>query len=128
MVSYIVKGKSVAARTRLASLQEGEVACISAITEAEMLYGLAKIGAGEQRRRSLEWFVGRLKVYAWDREAAAIYGPLRAQQERLGQSLGPLDTQIAAHAIALRAVLVTNDAAFHRAADLKVVENWATDL
>ena len=42
MVSYIARGRSSAARTRLAALKDDEVACISAITEAEICYGLAK--------------------------------------------------------------------------------------
>jgi tRNA(fMet)-specific endonuclease VapC len=46
----------------------------------------------------------------------------------MGKTLGPLDMQIAAHAIALGAVLVTNDKAFHHVSDLIGVKNWATDL
>jgi uncharacterized protein with PIN domain len=42
MVSYIARGRSSAARTRLAALKDDEVACISASTEAEICYGLAK--------------------------------------------------------------------------------------
>lgn len=127
-VSYIIKGKSPAARVRLAALSQDEVACISVITEAELLYGIARSGSGEQRRKSLEWFLARLKVHAWGREAAAAYGMLRARQEATGKSLGPLDTQIAAHAVAVGALLVTNDHAFQHVLDLAGVENWATDL
>lgn len=128
MVSYILKAKSPAARARLASLGKGEIACISAVTEAELLYGIAKSGSGDQRKRSLDWFLARLKVPPWGREEAAVYGPLRAKQEAMGKTLGPLDMQIAAHAVALEAILITNDKSFQHVPDLVGVENWATDL
>ena len=46
----------------------------------------------------------------------------------MGKTLGPLDMQIAAHAISLRAVLVTRDKAFNYVTDLVGVENWAIEL
>ena len=55
-LSYIVKDKPKAARERLSSLKAGEIACISTITEAELLYGVAKSSAGEQRRNAITWF------------------------------------------------------------------------
>ncbi|RXH54063.1 type II toxin-antitoxin system VapC family toxin [Granulicella sibirica] len=128
MASYLLKGKSPATRQRMLSLQVGELACISAVTEAEMLYGIAKSGIGEQRMRLLNWFLLLVAVQPWGREEAAAYGPLRARQEAMGKTLGPLDMQIAAHAISLGAVLVTNDKAFHQVPDLVGVDNWATDL
>ena len=67
IVVYILKGKSSAARTKLAGLSDGELACIPAITEAELLYGIAKLGNGEQRRKSLNWFLARVKVLVWGR-------------------------------------------------------------
>jgi tRNA(fMet)-specific endonuclease VapC len=127
-VSYILKGKSNAARARLAGLSSNEIACISTITEAELLYGAARSGIGDQRQKSLDWFLLRLQIHPWGREAAAAYGTLRVQQEAIGKTLGPLDTQIAAHALALGAILVTNDKAFQQVADLPGIENWASDL
>ena len=128
MASYLLKGKSPATRERILSLRPGEVACISAVTEAEMLYGIAKAGIGEQRMKMFHWFLQLVAIHAWGREEAAVYGRLRAKQEAMGKTLGPLDMQIAAHAISLGAVLVTNDKAFHQVPDLLSVENWATDL
>ena len=83
-VSYILKGISEAARARLVSLNSEQVACISCITEGELWYGLARIGAGERRSSALHAFLGRLKVLPWDSEAAAAYGALRAKQEAKG--------------------------------------------
>jgi len=127
-VSYILKGRSPATRARMLSLLPGEVACISSVTEAELLYGIAKSGIGEQRMRLLSWFLQLVAIHPWGREEAAVYGRLRAKQEAMGKTLGPLDMQIAAHAISLGAVLITNDKAFHQVPDLPGIENWATDL
>ena len=126
--SYLLKGKSPATQARILSLRPGEVACISAVTEAELLYGIAKSGIGEQRMRLLKWFLQLVEIHPWGREEAAVYGRLRARQEAMGKTLGPLDMQIAAHAISLGAVMVTNDKAFHQVPDLLAVENWAIDL
>jgi tRNA(fMet)-specific endonuclease VapC len=128
MASYLLKGKSPAVRDRMQSLRTGEVVCISAVTEAELLYGIAKAGIGEQRMKILNWFLLLVAIHPWGREEAAVYGRLRAQQEAMGKTLGPLDTQIAAHAVSLGAVLVTNDKAFHQVPNLPGIENWATDL
>lgn len=98
------------------------------MTEAELLYGIAKSGSGEGKRKSLDWFLARMKILAWGREEASAYGMLRFKQERLGKSLGPLDTQIAAHAIAIGAILVTNNKAFQQVESLPGIENWAKDL
>ena len=128
IASYLLKGKSPASRDRILSLRPGELACISTVTEAEMLYGIAKSDIGEQRMRMLTWFLQLVTIHTWGREEAAVYGRLRAKQEAMGKTLGPLDMQIAAHAISLGAVLVTRDKAFHHVPDLLGVENWATDL
>ena len=127
-VIYILKGRSAAARARLAELGNGDVACISAVTEGELRYGVAKAENGKRLQTSLDWFLGRMKVLAWGREEAAAYGVLRATQERVGKSLAPLDTQIAAHAVAVGALVVTNDRAFQQVDSLLGVESWATDL
>ena len=127
-VSYIVNGRSQAARVRLNQLAANEIACISAITEGELWYGLERIGAGERRRNALRLLLGKLKVLPWGREEAEAYGAFRSGQEAIGRPLGPLDTQIAAHAMATGAVLVTNDAAFQSANGLTGLESWATDI
>ncbi len=110
------------------SLRTAEVACISSVTEAELLYGIAKSPIGEQKMRLLHWFLHLVAIHPWGREEAAVYGRLRARQEAMGKTLGPLDMQIAAHAISLGAILVTHDNAFLQVPDLLGVENWTTDL
>lgn len=130
IVSYIVTGRSAMARARLeeARVHAEREACISIITVGEILYGLEKIGASPQRRKALDLFLSTISVRLWDQDAAAAYGRLRAEQERLGKPLGPYDMQIAAHAVALGATLVSHDRAFRHIAGLAALEDWAADL
>ena len=127
-VSYILKGISPSARKRLSTLRRNEVASVSAITAGELWYGLDRIGAGDERRNALRSFLDRIKVLPWDSDVADAYGAFRAHQESIGRPLGPLDTQIAAHAVAVGAILVSNDTAFRYAVGLSGLESWATDL
>jgi tRNA(fMet)-specific endonuclease VapC len=127
-VSYIIKDKSPASRAKLANLPHGEIACISAITEAELQYGIAKNLKGTVIRPAVEAFCARIQVLPWGREEAQTYGGLRAKQEAQGKVLGNLDMLIAAHAISVGAILVTNDKAFLQVADLPATVNWATEL
>jgi len=128
MVSYIAKGHSKAARSRMLNLREDEVVCLSAITEAEIWYGLAKRPEATALRERMEWFLAAVKILPWGRDEAKSYGALRAKLEFSGKTLGNIDIQIAAHAIALGAVLVTNDRALAQIDDLRATANWATDL
>ena len=127
MVSYILTGRSAAARAHLAGLAGNESACISAITEGELRYGVEESG-NERQRNALQGFLQRMHVLPWDSTAAMEYGRLRAKQENVGKTLGPLDMQIAAHAIALAATLVTRDKGFQQIDDLPGMVNWAVDL
>jgi|SRR5208282_2780118 len=127
-VSYVVRGKSPAARTKLDSLKGEETACISVITEAELRYGTAKQAPGPVRQAALNILFGRLRILPWTSEEALIYGDLRLKLERAGKILGNLDMLIAAHAISVNATLVTRDKTFAQVEDLRPPVNWATDL
>jgi tRNA(fMet)-specific endonuclease VapC len=127
-VSYIVKGKSPASRTKLANLRSGEIACVSAITEAELLYGLARNPNRTALRSAIEGFFARIQVLFWGRQEAMVYGALRAKQEAAGKPLGNLDMLIAAHAVSVGAILVSSDKVFSHVSDLTTTVNWATDL
>jgi len=127
-ISYILKGLSPLARRKLNQLGPQDVACISVITAAELWYGLEHVGAGEQRRHALRLLLSRIKVLPWDSQEAEAYGRFRAYQESIGRPLGPLDMQIAAHAISVGAIVVSNDAAFRNSVGLPGLESWATDV
>jgi tRNA(fMet)-specific endonuclease VapC len=131
MVSYILKGKSPKARRRLEEVSNDDEVCISAITEAEIRYGLAKRPMRVEAREEIERFLKTIEIQPWDSEAAFHYGELRAEIEAKGKSLANMDMLIAAHAAAVGAVLVTNDKAFAHADGehgLFATVNWADDL
>jgi tRNA(fMet)-specific endonuclease VapC len=127
-VSCIVRGKSHAARAALDGLRGENIACISAITEAELRYGVAKQAPGLTRQSVLTRFFAKTRVLPWGSEQALAYGDLRARLEREGKVLGPLDMLIAAHAISANATLVTRDKAFAQVEDMRPPVNWAVDL
>jgi tRNA(fMet)-specific endonuclease VapC len=127
-VSYMANGKSKAARARLLNLGVDEAVCLSVVTEAEVLYGLARRPEAVALKERMEWFLASIRILPWGRDEAAVYGPMRAKLESAGKVLGTMDMQIAAHAVAAGAVLVTSDKAFGFVKELKGVVNWATDL
>ena len=97
---------------------------VSSITAAELAYGVAKSGS-TRNRSALQAFLLPLEVAPFDMAAALAYGDLRADLERRGQPIGPLDLQIAAHALSLNAVLVTNNVREFRKVSGLTLENWA---
>jgi tRNA(fMet)-specific endonuclease VapC len=69
-------------------------------------------------------FLAPLEILPFEESVVWQYAQLRSALERQGQPIGALDMMIAAHALALGAVLVTNNAKeFSRVADLRI-ENW----
>ena len=121
IVSHLVRGHPEALRRVMATPMSDLF--ISAITEGELLFGLAKRPDAKRLHRAVEELLKRVDVLPWDSKAAARYGRLRATMESKGQILGPLDLLIAGHALSEEAVLVSNDRAFGMVAGL-AVEDW----
>ena len=97
---------------------------LSSVSIAELRYGAAKSQAVERNNLALDQFLIPLEVINFDNRTASVYGTLRADLEKKGKSMGPLDTLIAAQALTHGFVLVTNNAReFNRINNLKV-ENW----
>jgi tRNA(fMet)-specific endonuclease VapC len=123
IASCIIKGNSPAVDRHLARVPMAELA-ISAVTEGELRFGAARLPHAVRLHSLIEDFFLRVAILPWDSDAAQQYGRLRATLEREGQPMGNLDAMIAAHALALDAVLVTNDHAFARIRKLKVAD-WS---
>jgi len=122
IASYVIKGNIPAVRRRIVQVPMAQLA-ISAVTEGELRYGTARQPDAARLRTIVDEFLLRMTILPWDSEAAQHYGQIRAALEREGQPMGNLDMMIAAHALALGAVLVTNDQALARIKQLKV-EDW----
>lgn len=127
-VSYLAKGRSPAARSRLQHIEGDELVCISAITEAELRYGLARRPEAHALHAAVEAMLFKFRILPWGSNEAAAYGSLRADLEKSGIALAELDLMLAAHAIAVDAIFVTNDRAFSHVKNLHNIQNWATDL
>jgi len=121
----IIRSKPPQLLARLTAHAVGEV-LISSISAAELWFGVAKSREVQQNARALEQFLMPLEVAPFDERAASAYGPLRAELERQGRPIGPLDTLIAAHALSLGATLVTSDLQeFARVSGLRI-EDWGS--
>ena len=81
---------------------------ISSVVAAELAFGVAK-SASARNRHALKVFLAALEILPFDEAAVWAYGDLRADLERCGESIGSLATMIAAHALSLNALLVSNN-------------------
>lgn len=121
MVSHFVKGHRTVVSTLLSKPLTSIF--ISAITEGELRFGLAKRGGSTKFATPIEQFMRRAASLPWDDRCAKSYGMLRAALERAGKGIGALDLLIAAHALSVGAILVTADKAFRNVPGLSV-EDW----
>jgi tRNA(fMet)-specific endonuclease VapC len=99
--------------------------CLSVITEAELRTGAAKSTSSAKSTRLLEHFLRPLAVLEFTSDDAVSYAAVRARLEHAGTPIGPLDTLIAAQAVARKLTLVSNnERELKRIAGLRL-ENWA---
>ena len=121
-VSFALRGQGQVA-SRLLDHRPSEI-CISSVTLAEL-----RFGADRKRSRKLhgliDTFIDAVSVFAFDRAAADRFGSVATSLADKGTPIGGFDTLIAAHALAVRFTLVTNNTKhFERVAGLKT-ENWS---
>ena len=120
---YLIKRAPANVLARLEKMRVADVA-VSAITVSELEYGVEKSAFPARNRIALAQFLTPLDVVPYTAEAAYRYGCLRSLLEARGQVIGSLDMLIAAHALSLHCVLVTNnEAEFCRIEGLQI-ENW----
>ena len=120
---YIIKKKPDEVFEKFKNLTIGDVG-ISAITLAELQYGIEKSSNSEKNRAALEKFLTPIEIIDYDCEATVEYGEIRTELEKKGVPIGPLDMLIASHAKSLDVILVTNNVReFERISGLRI-ENW----
>jgi tRNA(fMet)-specific endonuclease VapC len=119
---YLMRHQPPQVRQRFSLCRVGDV-LISAITAAELEYGVVASGSEEpSNRQALERFLGEVPVAPFDAAAARAYGPVRlATRERRRDAL---DKLIAAHALALGVILVTNNPTDFSCYPELPIENW----
>ena len=120
---HIIKRKPTSVIQHFQQYQPGDIG-ISAITLAEMQFGVAKSKAQQRNQEALDEFLISLEILPFSEAATHAYGQIRADLERQGGGLGANDLLIAAHAFSLSALLVTNNTReFERVPGLQIA-NW----
>ena len=98
--------------------------CISAVTMAELEFGICNSSRPEQNRLALMLFLSPIDVLPFDGLAAAHYGTIRADLKRRGEPIGANDLLIAAHARSLGLTLVSNNLKEFDKVEGLFTENW----
>jgi len=102
----------------------------TAITQAEMLYGLELMPKGRRKQETLEAlntvfkeaFAGRILVF--DSAAAVLYADVAASRKRMGRAIKYPDAQIAAIARSRGAAVATRNVADFEHCGIKVINPW----
>ena len=124
MCIYLMKNQPEQVARRFAQCFVGDVV-MSAITYAELQYGVSVSATCARERRNLAALVEDIPVVPFDAAAAIAYGPIReATRERKKDHL---DKLIAAHAVALDVVLVTNNERDFASYPGVRLENWLSE-
>jgi len=132
IISHIMRDPmgSVAQRVFAHEAQEAQGAlsaiCTSLSVDCELQFGVHKL-SNPKWERQYHRAMASIPVENLGPEVVMHYAHIRSTLEGKGQPIGPNDTLIAAHALALGATLVTADAEFTRVPGLKV-ENWLQPL
>ena len=121
---YSIKHKPEQVFLRFQEHEPADI-CISSVTYAELVHGVEKSQAIEKNRLALALLLSNIEILNFDANAAESYGKIRADLEKQGTPIGPLDMMIAGHAKSLNYTVVTNNTKeFNRVPGLKI-ENWA---
>jgi tRNA(fMet)-specific endonuclease VapC len=122
--SYVIKGNAPRIDAHLRTLDVRQV-CISAITRAELRFGVRRLIRANGLSAAVERFFIGVLTFPWDEVAADEFAEVRADLERIGTPIGIMDTMIAAHAKSINATLVTNNVKHFRLVNGLKIENWA---
>ena len=94
------------------------------MTRAELLYGLRKLPPEHRLNIAVRRFFKIIRTLPWESDAADFYADIRHRLVSTGQIIGEMDMMIAAHSMAIGAVLVTNNLKhYERISGLSLV-NW----
>ena len=102
---YAIKHKPEQAFKRLQEHDPSEI-CISSVTYAELVHGVEKSKSIEKNRLALALLLANIEIISFDSLAAENYGKIRADLEKAGNPIGPLDMMIDGHAKSLKYTVV----------------------
>lgn len=122
IVSNLVRGDHIGVRKRFLDVSSSRCR-ISAISEAEIRYGVAKKDWPMRLSAQVGRFLSSVRILPWTSREAEAYAELRLVMTRSGTSLSEFDSLIAAQAMASKAIIASADKAFARIPCL-TVEDW----
>ena len=120
---YIINKRPLSVLKKLSRYEINDIA-ISSITVSELEYGINKSTDPEKSRIALIEFLLPFQIVDYDSKAAKEYGIIRSELEKIGQPIGAMDYLIAAHAISLDLILVSNNLKEFSKIDKIRFENW----
>lgn len=120
---YLIKHKPLQVFEKLQEHNPDEI-CISAVTYAELVHGVEKSKAVERNRLALTILLSNIEILDFDMKAAEEYGRIRADLEKKGTPIDPLDMMIAGHAKSLGYTVVTNNVGEFKRVEGLQYENW----
>lgn len=123
---YIANQKPRGVLAHLKQLMPGDVG-MSIITYLELVYGACKSQRRQENLGHIRELERLIPVLSLDARASRHYGEVRADLERKGTPIGAYDLLIAAHALSLGLILVTNNAREFRRVPQLIVENWVDE-
>lgn len=124
MCIYLMKNQPQEVARRFSRCFVGDVV-MSAITYAELEYGVAVSANPEHERESLVGLIEDIPVVPFDDAAGIAYGPIRLATR--DNKRDHLDKLIAAHAVSLNVAVVTNNVKDFAKYPGVVTDNWLPD-
>ncbi|MEI6290926.1 MAG: type II toxin-antitoxin system VapC family toxin [Chloroflexota bacterium] len=119
----LIRNKSTSLLQKLISQEAGEIG-ISSITLAELMHGVEKSQFPDQNRTAIQQFLLPLELVDFGERSAVQYGKIRSSLEKEGNLIGSMDMLIAAHALGMNAILVTNNTRDFKRIKGLVIEDW----
>lgn len=125
ITSRLIRGQSAVVRQFLLVTRSGNSSvAISALTQAELLYGILVNPKSSGLRAAMDEFLKRVDVLAWDSSAAQAYAMLRSNGVKHNTQLHHQDIMIAAHALSRNCTLVTSEQGFSTLGEGLSVVDW----
>ncbi|MGH8579850.1 MAG: type II toxin-antitoxin system tRNA(fMet)-specific endonuclease VapC [Gammaproteobacteria bacterium] len=120
---YVIKHRPAEVKKKLSAIPLDKMA-LSSVVIGELWYGVFESTKQKNNEKALNDFLQFVTVRDWPVEAAQTYGSIRSYLKKKGTPIGAMDLLIAAHALTVGSILVTDNVTeFKRVPGLRV-ENW----
>lgn len=123
IISYLLR-QDANIITHITQLDVSQI-YVSVITQAELSFGLAKVGNPKHTVDLIDDFISHVNLVDWTSNIVDSYARIKLWGQQRGVVLDAMDMLIAAHAHALNATLVSRDRAFLQFIEFPLrIETW----